>query len=275
VRNVSTGEARYFTLSLDRPMKNNWAANFTYTHGRSTEAQPFGQTTASGQWSSNAVFNQNSVEEAHSDYEVPDRFQATYTRQIEFAKGWKLTTSLYYEGHTGNPFSYVYTTDLNGDGVTSNDLVAVPNGTGDARFDFSLMNAADQAAYFAFLNNTGLSKYAGGVVPKNAFYQPWVNQLSLHLGQEIPIYSPARLELFLDFINFGSFLDKKLFNYFEKAPLNANDVFWRVKAGGATYGPDGRIRPTFTSTGTNANSTFIYDNVQSRWRIQLGAKLKF
>lgn len=276
VKNVTAGESRYFTFQWDRPLKNNWAFNLAYTRGRSTEAQSFGQTTASGTWQRNSVFNQNSVEEAHSDYEVPDRIQATYTRQIEWSKGWKTTGSVYFEGHTGNPFSYVYSTDLNGDSQASNDLIYVPTGAGDTHFDFSGMSAADQTAYFAFLQKTGLNKYAGGVAPKNAFYQPWVNQLSLHVSQEIPIYKPAHLELFMDFINLGSFLDKHLFNYFEKAPLSQQDVFWRVNAGGATYGPDGRIRPTFSAnSAANANSALVYDNVQSRWRLQFGAKLKF
>jgi hypothetical protein len=274
-RNISTGESRYITLSWDRPMKDNWAANVTYTRGRSTEASSMGQTTASGMWQRNSVFNQNAVEEAHSDYEVPDRVQSSYTRILEFKKGWKTTASLYYEGRTGNPFSYVYSTDLNGDSQSNNDLVAVPTDAADARFDFSLMSAADQAAYFTFLKNSGLSRFAGGVAPKNAFYQPWVNQLSLHLAQEIPLYHPAHLEVFLDFINFGSFVSKRLFNYFEKAPLGSNDVFWRLAAGGASYGPDGRIRPTYNATGVNANNAFIFDNVQSRWRVQVGAKLKF
>jgi hypothetical protein len=275
VKNVTAGEARYITLSWDRPMKDNWAANFSYTRGRSTEAQSFGQTTASGQWASTAVFNMNSVEEAHSDFEVPDRVQLSYTRQFEPKKGWRSTASLYYEGHSGNPFSYVYSNDLNGDSLSNDDLIAVPTDASDSRFDFSLMSAADQAAYFAYMQKTGLSKFAGGVAPKNAFYQPWVGRLDLHLAQEIPLYKPVGLEVFLDFINFGSFVDKHLFNYFEKAPLSANDVYWRANAGSAAYGPDGRIRPTFSSTTTNANTSLLFDNVQSRWRIQVGAKLKF
>ncbi len=275
VKNVRTGESRYITLNWDRPLKEHWAANFSYTRGRSTEASSMGQTTASGMWQRNSVFNQNAVEEAHSDYEVPNRVQTSVTREFVYNKNWKTAVTLYYEGHTGNPFSYVYSTDLNGDSQSSNDLIAVPTGATDPRFDFSLMSAADQAAYFAFMQSTGLNKFAGGVAPKNAFYQPWVNRLDLHFAQTVPIYKPAELELFFDFVNFGTFLDKHLFNYFEKAPLSSNDVFWRVNAGGATYGPDGRIRPTFSSTTTNANTAFIYDNVQSRWRIQLGARLKF
>ena len=256
-------------------MKDKWAANFTYTRGRSTEGQSFGQTTASGTWQRNSIFNQNAIEESHSDYEVPDRVQASYTRVMEFQKGYKTTASLYFEGHTGNPFSYVYTSDLNGDSRSDNDLVAVPSSAADTRFDFSVMNAADQAAYFAFLQSSGLNKFAGGVAPKNAFYQPWVSRLDLHLSQTIPLYQPFELELFFDFVNLGSFMSKKLFNYFEKAPLSSNDVFWRAQAGGAAYAADGRIRPTFNALTPNANTALLFDNVQSRWRIQVGAKLKF
>jgi hypothetical protein len=50
---------------------------------------------------------------------------------LSSAKGWRTSASLYYEGRSGNPYSYTYTNDVNGDGVTTNDLVYVPNGASD------------------------------------------------------------------------------------------------------------------------------------------------
>jgi hypothetical protein len=269
----ATGESRYITLMWDRPLKAQWATNFSYTRGRSTEAQAFGQTTASGTWQRNPVFNQGAVEEAHSDFEVRDRVQLTLTREFEFKKKWKTLTSLYYEGRSGNPFSYVYNTDLNGDSRADNDLVAVPTDASDARFDFSGMNATTQAAYFKFIGDRGLAKYAGGVAPKNAFVQPWVNRLDLKISQTIPLHSRVQLEVFADFVNFGSFLSKKLFNYYEEPILISNDVFRRLNLGGASYTAAGKIAPTFNSPVPNSN--FVLENVQSRWRLQFGAKLKF
>ncbi len=269
----ATGESRYITLSWDRPLKNQWAANFSYTRGRSTEAQAFGQTTASGTWQRNPVFNQGAVEEAHSDFEVKDRFQLTLTREFELKKKWKTLTSLYYEGRSGNPYSFVYNTDLNGDSRADNDLVAVPTGATDTRFDFSSMSAATQTAYFDFLSSSGLAKFAGGYAPKNAFVQPWVNRLDLKVAQTIPVAGPVKVELFADFINFGSFLSKKLFSYYEEVPLISNDVFRRRNLGGATYNAAGKIVPTFNSPVAAQN--FLLDNVQSRWRVQVGAKLTF
>ncbi|MCX6955998.1 MAG: hypothetical protein NTV51_27995, partial [Verrucomicrobia bacterium] len=202
-----------------------------------------------------------------------DRFQVTLTREFEFKKNWKTFTSLYYEGRSGDPYSYVYNTDLNGDSRGDNDLVAVPTGLGDARFDFSAMTSAQQTAYFDYINSHGLAKYAGGFAPKNAFQQPWVNRLDVKVSQTIPVGGPFKVELFADFINFGSFLSKKLFNYYEEPILISNDVFRRLSLGGASYTAAGKIAPTFVTPVANTN--FVLENVQSRWRIQVGAKLTF
>ncbi|MES1194500.1 MAG: TonB-dependent receptor, partial [Opitutus sp.] len=70
VSNTGVGMSKYLTISWDRPMKNNWAFNLSYTRGRSTEAQSNGQTTAGGQFLRNVVFNQNTVELGTADYEI-------------------------------------------------------------------------------------------------------------------------------------------------------------------------------------------------------------
>lgn len=282
--NVSVGSSRYITVMWDRPMKDRWSANFSYGKGRATEGQAFGQTTASGQWERNAVFNQGEVEVGTADTEVKNRIQFSYTREFEFVKNWKTRVSFYYEGRTGDPFSYVYSSDLNGDGSTNastyNDLVAVPSGIDDPRFDFSAMPVDQRDAYLAFFANSALARYAGGIAPKNAFNLPWLNRLDLRFSQDVPLYTPSRfevkpsLELFLDFINFGAFLSEDLFGYFLETPNShfGSQQFRRNFVNGSVaYGADGRIRPT-SFTGVDE---FRFENTQSRWKIQLGARLKF
>ena len=272
VQNASVGESTYLTLQWTRPVKERWGFDIAYTRGKSTEAQSVGQTTAGGQWFRNATFNQNTVEEGTSDFEIRDRIQMALTRHFEFIKNWRTTVSLYYEGRTGNPYSWVFGSDLNGDGVSFNDRVAVPSGVNDPRFDFSQMTAAQRDAFLAYVASSELAAYAGGIAPKNAFTEPWANRLDLKFQQNIPISGPARLSLFFDFINFGAFLSKDFFGYTELAPFLSNGVFrTRTLTNATSYGPDGRIRPTFTSNPVGFN----IDNGMSRWRIQLGAKLEF
>ena len=148
--------------------------------------------------------------------------------------------------------------------------MAVPTGSADPRFDFTSLTAAQTDTYFAFINSSGLAKYAGGIAPKNSFTEPWVNKLDLRITQEIPIYNPAKLSLSLDFINFGAFISTKTFGYTEVAPGISNDVFRRRFLSSAAYGTDGRIRP-----GAITGNGFNVDNGMSRWRVQLSAKLEF
>ena len=271
VKNVSVGESTYASVVWDRPVKNKWGFTVAYTRGHSTEAQAVGQTTASGSWQRNVVFNQGATENGISDFQIKDRVQVSLVRQFEFIKKWKTTAALYYEGRTGNPYSFVYSTDLNGDGRADQDAVAVPTGLSDPRFDFSGMTSAQQDAMFAFINSSGLARFAGGIAPKNTFSEPWVNRLDLKLSQQIPIHGSAKLSLFFDFVNFGSFISAKTFGFTETAPGISNDVFRRRFLGGASYAADGRIKPTFAATPANTG----IDNGMSRWRIQLGAKVEF
>lgn len=271
VRNISEGYSTYFSLVLDRPMKNNWSYNVTYTRGKSREAQSFGQTVAVDGWSRNAVFNQNAVEVGRSDFEVKDRVQLTLGKRWEIKQGWQTRASLYYEGHTGNPFSYAYGNDVNGDGISANDLVYVPTGASDPKVSFAAMSAQQQADFLAFLNTSGLAKFAGTYAPRNAFTQPWINQLDLRLTQKIPIYKPVEVEVFFDFVNFGYWLSRKWFGYTELLTNTNNAVFYRRLMGNASYNATGQIVPTWTAEPAG----WSIDNIASRWRMQFGATVRF
>jgi hypothetical protein len=277
--NTSVGESNYVAVSLSRPFKDGWSYTLAYTRGRATEAQPAGSSTATSQIQYNVVFNQNTPEETRSDYEVKDRLQFSVSKEFNFFQRLKTTATLYYEGRTGLPYSYVYSGDLNGDSYSQNDAMAVPTGATDSRFDFSGMSSAQQTAYFDFIEKSGLSQYAGGYAPRNSFIGPWQNRLDLHFSQEVKVTGPVKVEVFADFVNFGSWLSKDLFNYVDTLGQggNSNQI---VVLGNAAYAADGLIRPSVTlnSDGTISIPTasqFLPNNGISRWSVQAGVRLKF
>lgn len=280
-RNVNKGYSQYVSLSLDHPFKNGWAYNVAYTHGHATDAQALGSSTANSQWQFNNVFKQNAVEVGRSDYEIRHRLQASVSREIRFFKQFVTTISLSYTGRSGQPYSYVYATDLNTDGFTSNDLVAVPSGPTDPYFDFTgFTSQAQSDAYFAYLNSSGLSKFGGSYAPKNSFFTPWQNRLDLSFKQELPIWGRVKAELFLDFLNFGSWFSKSLFNYIEEINSSTNNSSQLRAFGGATYSATGLVKPTVTLNADNSvnfpsGSQIVINNTDTRWRIQGGIKLKF
>ncbi len=287
-RDVHEGQSQYVSISLDHPFKNGWAWNFAYTHGRATDAQALGSSTANSQWQFNNVFNQNAVEVGRSDYEIRDRLQASVSREFRFYRDNLTTVSLYYEGRTGQPYSYVYSNDLNGDGFGGNDLVAVPKGTTDPRFNFTGLSADQQAAYFGFLQSSGLDKYAGGYAPRNAFTTQWQNRLDLRVTHELPVYRNIKIEFFADFMNFGSWINKKLFNYVLEINGSTTNSSQLRTFSNATYDAAGLVKPTLiTDTqhplGLNPDGTanvpstslIVPNNADSRWKVQGGVSLKF
>lgn len=281
LRNVEAGESDYVSIMLDRPFKNGWSYNIAYTRGRALEAQSSGSSTAGSNWANNVVFNRDQVELARAEYEVTDRLQFTVAKEFKYFGRLKSTVALYYEGRSGQPFSYTYSGDLNGDGVNSNDVVAVPTGLNDSRFDFSGMTTAQQDAYFRYIKQSGLEKYAGSYAPRNAFTTPWQNRLDLRFTQELRAYNNVTLEFFADFLNFGAWLSKDLFNYVETInPTRAADIPQIRILGNASYTADGRIRPTVTLDSDGnisfpAASLIQASNIEGRWRVQAGMRLRF
>jgi hypothetical protein len=301
-RNVHAGASQAVGISLERAMKDGWAYTLAYTHTHATEAQTLNSSTANSNWQFNAVFNMGNVEVARSDYGADNRVQASISKEFRFAKSFLTTVSLYYEGRTGMPYSYVYSNDLNKDGLNANDLIAVPSSLNDPRFDFSGLTAAQQTAYMDYIQSSGLVAFAGSHTVRNAFSTPWQNRLDLRVVQEIPgpnirFARNAKFEVFADFLNFGYWLNDSLFNSIDllnQTPSNGGQV---RSLGSATYGTDGRIKPSFVDGSTtvlslNANNqlTFGTDvpkevttsssviratNGESRWRIQAGVRMRF
>ncbi|HLP02412.1 MAG TPA: TonB-dependent receptor [Opitutaceae bacterium] len=302
-RDIHAGSSQAVAISLEREMAKGWAYALAYTHTHATEAQSLSSSTANSQWQFNPVFNQNQIEVARSDYEIRDRLQAALSCELRLTKHLPTTISLYYEGRSGMPFSYVYSNDLNKDGLGANDLVAVPSGPNDTRFDFSGMTQVQQDAYFAFLERSGLSRFAGGHAPRNAFLTPWQNRLDLRIVQDlplsrVPLARKAKLQFFADFINFGAWLSPDLFNYVETLNVVSTTGVQTRALGAATYNSsDGRIRPTFrdgttTVLSLDANNALIFganvpaaeatsssvirpNNAESRWKVQAGIRLVF
>lgn len=281
-RDVHAGKSDYVSFQIDHPFKHGWYYNVAYTRGHATEAQTLNSSTANSQWQFNAVFNQNQVEVSRSDYEIKDRLQITVAKQFHWFSRLTTTAALYYEGRSGQPYSLVYSGDLNTDGFTNNDLIAVPTGPDDARFDFTGWTDAQKTAYFNFLKSSGAMKFAGSYAPRNAFLGPWENRLDLHLEQEVGIYKTAKTVFFLDFVNFGSWLSRGLFNYVEEINTSTSNGGQTRQFGNATFS-GGKIKPSFTGLSVDGSGNLVFpttsqivpNNGDSRWKVQAGIKLAF
>ncbi|MDX1507483.1 MAG: TonB-dependent receptor [Woeseiaceae bacterium] len=180
--------------------------------------------------------------------------------------------ALFFQRRSGRPFSYTYEDDtveqFHGDSDDEERvLIHVPTGPTDPLYDFSQIDPAELADFFAFLDESGLSAYAGGIAPKNAFDGPWHSDLDVRIAQDIGLWSGHTLEVFLDIENFlNLFSDSNNLRRY----TNTGDIQEGVRV---------------MQLDENNTGTFVVEDVffegnnldvdDSVWRLQVGFRYKF
>ena len=274
IRNTDIGDSQQFTLSLFKPLIENWSWSLGYTYTNATEFSPATSSQNSSNWNNSLVFQTNQPMDYNSRYAIKDRFTGTLTWQKELFGNNKTTVAMFYEGRSGRPFSYIFYNDVNGDSAGTNDLFYVPNGPGDVQFTGG---AAMEADFFEWLNaNPELKSYAGGVAPANAFRASWVNSFDVRVSQEFPGFMQGhKAELSLDIMNIGNLLNK------DWGQINDYGFYaTRRVANYAGIDPDtGKYVYHFTGSTDNESLQEVNNDgvntAVSRWSIMLGIKYKF
>jgi len=118
--------------------------------------------------------------------------------------------SVLYTGESGLPFSYVYGSDLNGDGYPFpgpaldryNDLFFVPLAASDVPSSFGTYTRLAAALE----TDPCLKKYRGTFVTRNGCRAPWQNRLDLRVVQNL-VVGRARIRLEGDLINVMNLLN--------------------------------------------------------------------
>jgi len=67
--------------------------------------------------------------------------------------------------------------------------------------NFSNLSQAEIDGLFDFFDATGLSAYAGGIAPKNAFNSPWSSDLDMRIQQDIGLWKEHQVQIFFDIEN--------------------------------------------------------------------------
>jgi hypothetical protein len=269
--NTTKGGSQEYTLMLNKPMSDNWAASVAYTHTYALQVDPFTSSTASGTFNGSAFVNPNDNVAYRSDYAVPDKVVITATRQFNFFKMANSTTSMsvQYITQTGQPYSYVFKGDADGSGISNESSFYVPSGPNDPKVQW--LSPTEEANFFTFLANTPqLARFAGGIAPRNSAHASEQETLNLHFEQEIPVWGNVRMVGFVDCYNFANFFDKNwgiVSDFSNVSPYQAQTI------AGTWYNKVTNQYQYVFNAGT-LGSPSIYSD-ESRWQIQIGARIEF
>lgn len=185
------------TLKLEKPMKVqglSWMGAYTFGYTRDYISAG---SIAYSSWSGNKSVNgNNDVGIAFSDNDVRNRLIANVNYRKEFKNIGALQVSLFYEGKNWGRFSYWYGSDMNGDGVSGNDLMYIPRNMSEMSFEnyvyqenrtnvavdgSATITVAQQAQAFEnYINQDKyLSQHRGEYVQRNGILMPTVNRFDI------------------------------------------------------------------------------------------------
>jgi hypothetical protein len=213
--NTSQGGGNALTLSLQRPSKAGLGWTMAYTRTDATEVNPLTSSRAISNWNGRNTFNPNEDVAETSNYQTRDRVSGSLNWSQAFFGSYKTTFGVMYEGRSGKPYSWTYNNDMNGDGISGNDLMYIPKAPGSGEVVFfgatEALRKANEDRFWAIVNNEAtLSQAKGGVVGRNDTRGPFINTFDVRISQELPGFHPKHKGMIsLDILNFGNLLNKE------------------------------------------------------------------
>jgi hypothetical protein len=271
------GGGNALTLSLSSPNKAGLGWQLAYTRTSATEVSPLTSSVSNSNFNSRSIFNPNENVAANSAYLIKDRFNASVNWSKAFFGAYKTTVGLFYEGRKGKPYSWTYRNDLNGDGVSGNDLMFIPKGPQSGEVVFlgdTAANHSNEDLFWKIVDsNKALRNAKGGVVARNSAFSPFVNSFDVRVSQEIPgLFGKNKGTLTLDILNIGNLI---------------NNSWGRIEEIG--FQSSGGQRRTFVNyVGLDPNGKYIYQvnpvvddytlrqvKGESQWAMQITAKYEF
>lgn len=263
---------RFDYEAFGRPAFVNVSTGYAFALAR--DVNPTTNSTATSSFEEVAVRNINMPVVAPTRFNNRHNVTFAITFGHDFWDDVTTRLSFFFQAREGQAFSYVYdnntATTLFGDSDNEErNLFYVPTGPTDPLVDFSGMPAEDVTAFFAFLEETGLDKFAGQISTRNAFRDKWVRDLDMRFSQEIPLPGDRfKFEFFLDIENVLNLIDSGG-NIFRRR--DRGDVGEGVPILDAALNDAGQYVYTNFRPGLEDD-----DNVNaSVWAMQIGARIRF
>ncbi len=282
--NVSSGHQLFLTGKLQKQMGRGFLPNLggslAYTYGQSDDVNSGTSSRSISNWQFQVTSDPNGSNAATSLWETRHRIVGDVSYGFNYGRGLGTTVALFYQGRSGEPFSYMYDNNVNGDrSFGDNDLVFVPA----SQSDISGVDFADQAAFDAewarietFINSSdALKDSRGKIFERNSARAPWNHRLDLRIAQKIPSIGGQNFELTLDLQNALNFLNKD-WGHVQNVRFGA-DNFLDFQG----YDDQGKPKVTLDPRDSNDDGVVTQEDsystatFSSRWQAQFGIRYSF
>jgi hypothetical protein len=273
IDNTSEGYNLNITAQLRKTFSPSLSASLAYAYNQAKNNLKSTEI-ASVLWQNQPIQgNPNRPELSLSEFGQRHRIVGTLFGTRNWSRNVRTQVGLYFEVAEGSPFtasggnrfSFIYSGDVNGDGVGGNDLIYIPQS--QSEINFASNAQAQWDALNAFIEQDPyLSKHRGQIAERMGALNPWYHSVDLRILQDLGFGSGTKyhgFQLSLDVLNLTNLISsswgvRKTANPLATSPLTLT-------------GFNGDGDPVFNFSG--ATNTYIDDlSLASRWRVQFGVR---
>ena len=288
--NTSKGHSYNIMAQAEKDWHNGLYTSLAYNYGRAKSLNDGESSQNSSQWRVANAHGRNDLELGYSVYDLGHRVIASVAYKWEYSKFANTTVSVFYNGQSGQTYSYGYDNGDDpydrlgpaGDNVDGRDLTLlyIPENRNDIVLVDDGDYTADQqwADLSAFIeDHKSLRKYKGKYFERGKQRLPFENVVDLKIMQEFKFHvTPERvnrIQVGLDIFNFTNFLNKDWGRMHRT--VGDYNVYKVLKFAG--YESDGTT-PTYQYVNEKGNDTYDIDDdglQSSRWQAQFSVRYIF
>ena len=276
--NSREGWGYTFNYTVKAEPIRNLKAMFSYTHTEAKEISGMPGSAASSAYTGlPSVNGPNFLTLQRSQYVVPDKISADLSYYIDLIGGLQL--DLYYTGYSAYGNSFVYSNDMNGDGLPDGtDLIYIPA----TKDEIAFSSEADRDAFWKFVEQDSyLSKHKGEYAEANAARAPFVHRFDLRVAKDIKFRigsTSHKFQVSASIDNIGNMLNSSW--GVRKLDCYNKNSFTGVIAPLKYEGVNASGAPTFSFNKVNdqyptRTYTTYLKNTSECWRVLFGLKYFF
>jgi hypothetical protein len=280
INNTNKGYQYSISGSLQRSWHSGFFATLAYNYGQSRDVNSGTNTTALSGWEFNPTPGYSNKQLlSYSVWDLRQRVVGNISYQKEWLGFMATTVSVFYNGQSGEPFSFMISGDLNGDGASGNDVAYIPKQKGEVLLMPS--SATDMRTPDEIWNQLNsfidrdpyLKEHRGQYAARNGARSPWESRFDVRFMQEFFYKKDGKrrhtIQLTADVENFANLLDQDWGrDYFVQF-----NTFNLLKLEGFE-GASNTGRPVFSFDNSKSEAWQV-SNLSSVWRMQLGVRYIF
>jgi hypothetical protein len=267
--NTNVGYSFNTAIQVTKTFQNNMRATLSYNFLDVQDAASIDAEISSDAYDRNPanISHTNRPELAPALYGNKHRIVGSFYKKFEYGKRWATHVAVFMEYLQGGRFSYTYSGDINNDGSPLNDLIFIPTDAQIDQMNFNGNATAQRNALKDFIaQDKYLSKNRGKYAEKYASLNPWYSRWDMRLMQEFKLNGGRSIQINLDILNFGNLIS----NAWGVRQLASNTGLVQPLSVSVANNV-----PTYTFD-TSQRTTFFNDfSLNSRWQMQIGARVNF